>query len=271
MGGDGVRRRTGGLRACAEQAADPATAYGEGMVQLISSLSLAIALPAAPALERWTLEQPVPLTLALLTAGMVALVVLRRRGRLMAGVVALVGAVLAAAGVALAGWSVQTPREAMTRSTRALVAGVFAGDRGGVDDLLGPEVLLVVAGEVSDAFERGDVLGVTSRVGELGVSEWDQRVRGAVVDGPDAGRTAVMVRARGAMTSEFPTSSTWIISWRRSPGDAWRAERLECVEVFGRRPDAKILSHALRLARQGPAPDGDEGVRHVPGGMPVGR
>ena len=109
-----------------------------------------------------------------------------------------------------------------------------------------------------------DVIAAASNIEDLAIGEWDSRVRGAVEDGPDAGRTAVTVKVRGGITMEFPATTSWIISWRREASGRWRAERLECIELMGKPPDSRFLEQSMRVSRRRGAPLGEGGMKIVP-------
>ncbi len=207
-------------------------------------------LPAPPALEHWALEQPLPLAGALLLGGIVGFVLGMRRDQARAGAGILAAGIALAASVFGLAWMVTTPREEIAAETRRLIERTAASDDLSVGQLLSDNVVLVSSGAMA-SFGKDDLLMIVRGFHEFRISEWDQKLRGASIDGPGTGRTEVLVRARTEYAGGMFVPSVWQMGWRRS-GEGWRVSRIECLSISGARPPGSWMENALRMSSPGP-------------------
>lgn len=228
---------------------------------ILSALTLASDLPSPPAWERWILEEPLMAAGALLVCGLIGLVVMNQRGRLKAGLGLLVG-LAAAGGVVLGvGTAVQTDRETLEQVTERLILAVTNSDVATADELIHERLVIASAGTVvPGAFTKADALSAVKGYAWFRIDEWSQRPDGAVMDGPNVGRTRSVVRAKSSFYGDstfIPT--TWEFTWERGAGDRWRLTRVEMVSMWGQQPPQGWARMARAAAAAGPtngAPSG---------------
>lgn len=189
------------------------------------------ALPSPPPIEHYLLENPWPLVVVLAVAGVTAFLRLRAAGKPRPGTLWGLTLFLAAGGVwTLASW-VQTGREAITRSTAALIGAAARADIPSLDALLSDQLSLFRPG-------GGPGLGKTETIGrvqrDLGgpyrVREWAVLETQAMTDSASSGVAQVRVRVT-LEAAGIPNISWWRIDWRKGADGAWRAVTIEPVSV----------------------------------------
>lgn len=187
-------------------------------------------LDQAGMLEHAFFEEPMMAMVVVGMAGIMALLVMRFRGKLQWGL-ALLGVSLLIAGVIyLTSVLVTTDREVLSMRASDLVGGVALGEESVMQQLLAEHVR--VQTRYAGASGRDRVIALaTSRVPRLVESHAVGEVR-ADLPGPRVGRTMVKVRVQGSMA---PSSSWWMIQWERADTqtDDWRATHIEPVWIQG--------------------------------------
>jgi hypothetical protein len=189
-------------------------------------------LPAAPLLESILFERPLPLVVLLVLAGLVAFVLLNRRGRAGAGIFALALGVALACGLWILATVVRTDREVVSEQTRELVDAAARTDRAGLSRLLHETAKLSIGGggwlerdEILDAVDRR--LGATYKLHEWAVVKVE-----ASVDSAEVARTQVNVRAE-TEAARVPNLSWWKIGWRKAADGRWVVTSIEPLSVGG--------------------------------------
>jgi len=194
------------------------------------------ALPGPPAFDRYLLESPLLAMAVLLGAGFAAYWFLRSRGKAGAGAAVGVGLAMMAAGVFLAARMVETPREAMGRAAKALVAAVAGADLAAADGLLSPEAALYSF--LSPAgMPKAEILSVVERDfapgrGRYALKEWAVLERQAVLDTPVSGRVHIKVRVTPDATA-FPNLSWWRLDFERGGDGRWRVRGIQPLSIAG--------------------------------------
>jgi hypothetical protein len=197
-------------------------------------------LARGPIVERLLFEQPWPLIAGLLFLAVVAFVVLNRRGLVRAGLIVLALGVALGAGVLLLARAVQTPREAMTEATIALVHAAAATDSAALERLLAPDARLFSrfaqpgAAAPEGGLDRPAIIAAARRVLR---EQWPLKEHSvdevqAETAGPGSGRTQVRVRVVVEQW-QIPYSSWWRVDWQKGPDGAWRAVLIEPLELPG--------------------------------------
>ena len=221
----------------------------------ISRLALLGAdLPSPPAWERWILERPLATAVALAICGVIGLIVMNQRGRLKAGLILLV-ALCAAGGVVWGiGAAVETDREAIEHATERLILAVTNSDVQTADQMIHDRLVIASAGAVlPGGFTKADALAAVQGYKWFRIDEWTQRPDGAVMDGPNTGRTRSVVRAKSSFYGDstfIPT--TWEFTWGRGADGNWRVTRVELVSMWGQHPPEGWARMARSAAAAGP-------------------
>lgn len=188
-------------------------------------------LPNPPLIEHYLLENPWPLVVVLAVGAMIAFTRLRAAGKPRHG--ALWGLILLIAGAGvwtLASW-VQTGREAIARSTSALIGAAARADIPSLDALLSENLSLFRPGGGA-GLGKTDTLDRVQRDlgGPYRVREWAVLETQAMTDSASSGVTQVRVRVT-LEAAGIPNISWWKIDWRRGEDGAWRAVTIEPVSV----------------------------------------
>ncbi|RMH27296.1 MAG: nuclear transport factor 2 family protein [Planctomycetota bacterium] len=206
------------------------------------------ALPGPGVLERIAFEQPWPAVVALLVIGLLAAVMLIRRGRVARAVVIDTAATALAAGLIVSATVVTTDHERVRAGSRGLVAAALAGDESRVGEILAPDARLTAAGASSVGLQRDAVLAAVralpGRAPTRGHAIVDLT---ASVDGANAARSRLVVRTdfRGG----GPAFSAWQLNWRLDPGGAWRVTRIEALSINGQAPGPWLAGEIASLGR----------------------
>lgn len=192
-------------------------------------------LPEPPLLQRYIFEAPTLPAVGLLVAGVIVLIALAVRGRVKAGLVAVLGAGVLAGGLFLAGALVETTREAVLERQDALVAATAEVRLGELDALLAVDARVRDSrlGPLRSGLDRGGILSVVDSVlgGRYRVEEIAIIERQAVIDGPNSARSQVYLRVRAGGSGR---TFTWFrVYWRLDPDGEWRAIEIEPLFISG--------------------------------------
>lgn len=192
-------------------------------------------LPAPPLLERLAFEQPWPVTLALLAAGLGAYLVLNARGRPgRGGAIAGLLAILAGAHVITA-VLIRTARERMIDVASRLVDRVATGDADGVALILLDDARLEATRYFAQ-LDRDQILArVSAQFGTGGgyqAHEHDIVEITASRDGSGVGRVLLKVRVVPE-ASRVPVFSWWQLDTRAEQPDQWRVRGITLISVSG--------------------------------------
>ncbi|MGP1273199.1 MAG: hypothetical protein ACTS22_07685 [Phycisphaerales bacterium] len=182
-------------------------------------------LPAAPLLEVWTLEQPLPAALGVaLVAGAVAVASARRGRRVSAWVAAIVGLGLSA-GLLVAAAVIDTPRELLRERSGQLARAAAAGDAATAASLLDEAVAVRQPDFRFPSIERTGRDAVLREIEALAslraVASVDVLETRAAIDAQRVGRSHIRVRALNG-DGGWIGHSWWEIDWVRRDGD-WLA------------------------------------------------
>jgi len=187
-------------------------------------------LDQAGMFENAFFEEPMMTMVVVGMIGVMALLVMRFRGKLSWGLTLLGVSLLIVGGVYLTSVLVTTDREVLSMQASDLVGGVAHGDESVMQQLLAEHVR--VQTRFAGASGRDRVIALaSSRIPSLVESHSVGEVR-ADLPGPRVGRTMVKVRVQGSMA---PSSSWWLIQWERADiqTDEWRATHIEPVWIQG--------------------------------------
>ncbi len=203
-------------------------------------------LPGPAMWARVLFETPHAAAGAILAIGLMMMIVWIRRG--LAGR----AAASAGAGAAIAGalmivaTLVTTEHEKILALTATLVASATSGDTGSVGEIIAEDARLFAEGAPTLRVERAAIIAAVRSLDErVRVREASVTRRTASVDGPNAGRSRVVVRTNFAGGGLNFTS--WEIGWRLEPDGAWRATRIEALSVNGRSPGGAFIGELSRF------------------------
>ncbi|HRQ71889.1 MAG TPA: hypothetical protein PLU35_02550 [Phycisphaerales bacterium] len=191
-------------------------------------------LPRPPIVQHLLLESPLPLAIALLTAGAIAAIAFHRRARTKHAGLAAGGALLATAALLALAALVETPRERVIERTRLLVDAVARADARALDDMLAADCL-VTFDRAPGGWEKPETINwiADNLRGRYTVSQHEVTGVQAQI-GPQRGlaRTRPSVRVTPDITGR-PHGFVCLITWREDPDGAWRALRIEPLWLQG--------------------------------------
>lgn len=196
---------------------------------------LAEAPGQTPGWAVWLFEKPLTSALvALLAAGIVA-VVLYRRGRVGASWIAAASGVVLAGALYATGSLVTTERERVIERARAFVDAVAASDTGAVSELLDERLVVTTRSRLVAGVGKEDVVALADTVGRYGLRSPFFRL-----DRAEASRSGLGTTEFGVQTnSDFgPSTSRWKLVWVRAPDGAWRISAIDCLSINGMDPGA---------------------------------
>ncbi len=216
-----------------------------GMIEILATIPR---LPEAPLVERLLFESPWPLAGMAVVIGVIAAVMLNRRGRGAAALGAGVGGLALAAALVVMAGAVVTDREEIGRRSSAFVEAVAAGDAMAAEELLLEDVSLRVGEEAPAGNWRAAILGaVQTAHREYGIEAASMgNVQTSATEG-GFGRSVFRVTARAS--AGFPSVSWWKLDWRRDHDEKWRIEVMRCLEINGREPGAWLTEQIRALGR----------------------
>lgn len=210
--------------------------------------ALAQQLTSGNAFERWVLESPWGVALALLAAGVVGAWTLNQRARARPALIALIAGALGAAAVIATGLLVETERERVIRLTGAFVDSVAASDAQQADALLDTRLIVLTTGNEVTGFGKGEVLAIVRGFDRFGLTNVQRTHGGAEVQGRFTARSRITVRVEGGPVGA-PLGSTWELGWTKHSDGAWRIVRLEAITIAGRAPGSGWADEARRRTR----------------------
>lgn len=203
-------------------------------------------LPGPPLWARVLFESPHAVAGAILAVGLLMMIVWIRRG--LAGR----AAISAGTGVAIAGAlvlvaaMVTTEHERINGSTLMLVESATSGDSAAVGEILADDARLFAAGSAALRVERDAIIAAAQTLNDrVRLREASVTRRTASVDGPNSGRSRVVVRTNFAEGGLNFTS--WEIGWRLEADGEWRATRIEALSVNGRSPGGAFIGELGRF------------------------
>jgi len=195
-------------------------------------------LPAAPVLPHYLLEDPWPVVVGLLLAGLIAAIVLHRRDRLKSGLRILGLAVVLAAGVYALASLVTTEREVLAARTRDAATFTAAAKVSDLRDLLTERASVHAFNPIPVPHGREELLDtVRSTLGHsIIVKELTIGPVRAVVDGPNVARTQVRVWAKLDGEQAFynaPIGAWFRLDWTREALGPWRITGINVMQIDG--------------------------------------
>lgn len=188
-------------------------------------------LPAAPMLERWVLEEPIPALIILVLAGVIAFVLLNRAGRGRDAMLAAAGGIFLGAGVWALALLVQTDREGLRAEAARAVSLLMASDVQGVEGMLADGVSVRLVGRdtqetkasILEHIRRGTVLRYVRPTG------WSISGDRAVIEGESRGKTQMRVVVETEIAGRV--GSWWLIHWQRDASGRWRIREVEAQHI----------------------------------------
>lgn len=191
-----------------------------------------------PAFAYYIFENPWPLTILLGVFGLVALVVLQRRGQPREGKSIFAGAAVLATLVAATGFAVTTERETLRARTRELVDLTAAVRTTELRDLLTEQVRVGVISTFVGARGREEVLTeIRKKLGdEIRLESHEIGPVQAVIDGPNVARTQVRVWVKPQKDQQLygvATGAWFRIDWTRNGDGPWKVVAITIMQVDG--------------------------------------
>jgi hypothetical protein len=181
--------------------------------------------------SKWVLEQPLPLAVILLLAGVVLWYVIRGKGKEKQATRVAALMLTLAALVYATGTFVVTEQEQLKARTRELVAAVAKADSTRVGPLLADNA-------VAQPWGLSKSVTLSKMESHLGrsitIKEHTIRTLRAAVDRPGSARTQLRVHvvADGALYAG-PIGSWWMLRWSKDPGGEWRVVEIEMQQLDG--------------------------------------
>lgn len=192
-------------------------------------------LPPSPTIERWLLERPIVVGVALAAFGIAVFLVLNRRGEARNG--ALAGLALLALGIAatVTGVLVETPRERLIRLSNEFVDAVVAGETDAATAMLAPDLVVALG---STPLPGGGVLArqaIESFSASVNVTDYFVTDESATVG---AGATSGVSQFLARASSNLGPGSAWVrLNWRLDESDDWKVYLIEVLRVNGQTPE----------------------------------
>ncbi len=185
-------------------------------------------------------EHPVSITLVLLSVGIVLWIVGARRGSLITASLAPVCA-LAAIGVAIASWLIETPADQGLRTVHALVDAAETGSIRAAKALLSADATIHMGSRDAPGDDRAhierafDSFAGRHRIEENSIWTIDARTLGD-------GLASVDITCRTRTASSLGTVPTqWTFEVARQSDGSWRIVRIIWRAVASERPSLKLL------------------------------
>lgn len=193
-------------------------------------------------LDRWVFEQPWPLGVGLLGAGMLVMYVLVARGEWKRGVGAGGALVLAGALVLIAGYAVTTTREHLIARGGAFVDAFFAADASAVGEALDPAFRLSAAGRDARGVDREAIMRLASSSAAFQVKKYDyaEQPGGSAAESSATTRFRVRVYTPLRGYSGVPLTTAWEAQWSRV-GDVWTITSLDMIDSSDGVPSPEMI------------------------------
>lgn len=192
-------------------------------------------LPGAPLMSRLLFENPLPLSLVLLVAGLVLYVVLNARARFKQGLIAAGACVLAAGAAWILAALVQTDHERMRHASRDLIDAVATANLAALDDLLGPDVQLSSVPTLGDISKAAIIQAVIANLGPgrtFEIEDYSIQEMQTALDGPDSGRVQLRIRVQVKQMG-YPNLSWWGLGLSRGVDGQWRVVSIRALAIRG--------------------------------------
>lgn len=191
-----------------------------------------------PALAHYILENPWPLAIGLAICGLVALVVLQRRGQPREGKLVCLVAIALAAIVAGLGLAITTQRETLRARTRELVDLTATVKTTELREMLTEQVRVGVFSSFVGVRGREELLTEVRKKldGEIRLESHEIGPVQAVVDGPNMARTQVRVWVKPQKDQQLygiATGAWFRIDWTRSSDGPWKVVAITIMQVDG--------------------------------------
>lgn len=204
-----------------------------------------LAAGSGSVLDRWVFEQPWPLGVGLLGAGMLVMYVLAARGEWKRGIGAGGALVLAGALVLIAGYMVTTTREHLVARGGAFVDAFFAADASAVGEMLDPAFRLSAAGREARGVDREAIKRLASGSAAFQVKQYDyaEQPGGSAAESSATTRFRVRVYTPLRGYSGVPLTTMWEAQWSRSggTGGAWAITSLDLLDSSDGVPSVEMI------------------------------
>jgi hypothetical protein len=190
-----------------------------------------ITLAPPPLWEDWIIDNPWPLMVCLLTAGVVLLLVARQRLSRGLAIAAVVGLVLGG-GVYLGSRVITTQRRQVMAATQTLVGATAPMDVPKVQGWLAPGVkVLWINGQpwvaADDLKEKLEDLAHQQMI----IKQQVVKLEGEST-ARDQGRSLVhLLTTANFMGMAITTPSAWLINWSKGGDGQWRATVIQCLAL----------------------------------------
>jgi hypothetical protein len=181
-----------------------------------------------PFLERWVTGSGIPGAALMLGLAVIAFLALSRSGRARMAFPVAAGLCLVGGVVLGIGQFVETPRESLRRSARALVDAAVAADRPALTLLLHPDAR--VRTRFASAEGRENILPLADRAAGR-IAGHDVREVRVDLRGPRVARTQVRLSLDA---DTLPPASWWAVDWQKTTPDApWVVTSIEPIWIQG--------------------------------------
>ncbi len=188
-------------------------------------------LPAPSPIQLWVFEQPILPALALLTSGVLILILMRHRDAFKRVALPIGSAlILLAIGVYALGTITITQREHLRIQSNELVQTVANADASGLSAMLEPNAQLSSIFANANSADRIVQLATTRNPGIVQSAEVGA-VNVGIYEGQLVATTQIRVRTQGNMV---PSLSWWRVDWqRRDDTSPWRVTHIEPIWIQG--------------------------------------
>ncbi|MBN4052770.1 hypothetical protein JYU07_00660 [Roseiflexus sp. AH-315-K22] len=182
-------------------------------------------LPDAGFVERFVLDGPVVLMLVLLVGAFGALVVCRSMGKPRRGMTIALVLVATAAGAWVAASLIETDREAIKRSSRALIAAIATVDTASLDRLMADNVVMRYRYSPGDIGKDEIISHVQRYLGrQYPIKSHAVLHSEATLESKSVGRSQIQVQAAAEMGASL--TSWWRLDWAKDTSGRWRVSRI---------------------------------------------
>jgi len=201
-------------------------------------------------LERYILENPYPVGVALIALGAVMLWAINARGPFRRALVPAAACWLTALAIMVTAANVETRRESLTNQTHTVLEAVIDANRRAIEPIVSDDLLATTRFPDAFALRKEQFLRIIEGMSLLGIRDWSASPRGASDDAANGIRVdfAVRVATSGGVYAGT-TPSVWRFHWRRDRQGAWKLRRLECLSIWGQQPDPDILRWATQFMK----------------------
>jgi hypothetical protein len=187
-------------------------------------------LPKPGFIDHWVFESPIPLALACIALGFIALGILRHtKASKLAPLFPVLGLVLAGS-IFLIGQLTTTDAEHLTDRARQLVQATAKGDERALQSLLAEQVR-IESSLVSQSGRARIITLASTRGSPMIQSATTKEIRVGLL-GDQLARTQIKIRVKGDM---IPPTSWWTLDWTRPSldSDQWVVTHIESLWIQG--------------------------------------